>query len=187
MSRETFQYLCSRVQPVMEKQDTTFRLCVPLQQRVAIALWKLATNSDYRSIGHLFGVSRSTACKCLKDFCSAVEDVLMPEVIKTPVASTLREMADYFENRWGLPQCVGAIDGSHIPILAPQEYHTEYFNRKGWYSIILHAVIDGKGLFWDVFAGLPGSMHDARVLRKLGLWNMAEQRLFPGEARNICD
>ncbi len=49
----------------------------------------------------------------------------------------------------------GAIDGSHIPILAPQEYHTEYFNRKGWYSIVLQAVVDGKGLFWNVFAGYP--------------------------------
>ena len=40
-------------------------------------------------------------------------------------------MAAYIENRWGLPQCIGAIDGSHIPIIAPREYHCAYFNRKG--------------------------------------------------------
>ncbi len=179
MSKETFLYLCQRVQPAMEKQDTNYRLCVPLQQRVAIAVWKLATNVDYRSVAHLFGVSRATACKCLKAFCSAMEDILWPEVMQFPNADTLQEMANYFENRWGLLQCVGALDGSHIPILAPQEYHTEYYNRKGWYSVVLQAVVDGKGLFWNVFAGLPGSMHDARVLRRSGLWNMAD-RIFAG-------
>uniref|UniRef100_A0A668AUA2 DDE Tnp4 domain-containing protein n=1 Tax=Myripristis murdjan TaxID=586833 RepID=A0A668AUA2_9TELE len=180
MSKETFTYLCQRVQPAMEKQDVNYRLCVPLQQRVAIAVWKLATNADYWSIAHLFAVSLSTACKCLKAFCSAVEDILQPEAIQFPNADKLQEMANYFENRWGLPHCVGAIDGSHIPILAPQEYHTEYYNSKGWYSVVLQAVVDGKGLFWNVFSGLPGSMHDARVLRRSGLWNMAD-RLFGGQ------
>ncbi|XP_053186639.1 uncharacterized protein LOC128369588 [Scomber japonicus] len=175
MSKETFAYLCQRVQPALEKQDTNYRLCVPLQQRVAIAVWKLATNADYRSVAQLFGVSRSTACKCLKAFCSAVEDILWPEVIQFPNADTLHEMANYFENKWGLPQCVGTIDGSHIPILVPQEYHTEYYNRKGWYSIVLQAVVDGKGLIWILFAGLPGSLHDATVLRRSGLWNMPDR------------
>ncbi|XP_078145159.1 5-hydroxytryptamine receptor 4 [Centroberyx gerrardi] len=54
-------------------------------------------------------------------------------------------MAAYTENRWGLPQCIGAIDGSHIPILAPQEYHCDYFNRKGWHSIILQGVSASRG------------------------------------------
>lgn len=40
-------------------------------------------------------------------------------------------MAAYNESRWGLPQCVDAIDGSHIPISAPQHYYTDYLKRKG--------------------------------------------------------
>ncbi|KAA8578711.1 hypothetical protein FQN60_009233, partial [Etheostoma spectabile] len=95
-------------------------------------------------------------------------------------------MAAYTESRWGIPQCVGAIDGSHIPIIAPQEYHCEYFNRKGWHSIILQGVVDGKGLFWNVFAGLPGSIHDARVLRLSQLWELASRgNFFPAAIRNI--
>ena len=33
------------------------RRAIPLEQRVAIALWRVATNGDYRTIAHLFGVS----------------------------------------------------------------------------------------------------------------------------------
>ncbi|XP_057681077.1 uncharacterized protein LOC130909040 [Corythoichthys intestinalis] len=185
-SKETFQYLCRRLRPAMERVDTTFRLAVPLDIRIAVALWKLATNSDYRSIGHIFGIGLSTACDCLREFCSAVEEVLLPEVLKMPSLDKMKEHAQYFEQRWGLPQCIGAVDGSHIPILAPQQYHTEYFNRKGWYSIVLQAVVDGRGLIWNAYTGQPGSLHDARVLRLSALWELAERgRVFSQEYMSV--
>ncbi len=110
---ETFDYICHRLKPALEKLDTNYRVSVPLQKRVAIALWKLATNSEYRSVSHLFGVGNSTACDCVKDFCSSVEYILLPEVITIPQTEKLKELSLNFEQRWGLPQCVGAIDGSY--------------------------------------------------------------------------
>ena len=170
----------------MEKQNTNFRRCVPLKKRLAIALWKLATGSEYRSVGHLFGVSITTVCRCVQEFSVAAEALLVPEQICFPDQEKFKEMAAYTENRWGIPQCVGAIDGLHIPILAPQEDHCGYFNHKGWHSIILQGVVDGKGLFWNVFAGLPGSLCDARVLRLSTLWELASRgKHFPAYTRNI--
>ncbi|KAK1886217.1 REST corepressor 1 [Dissostichus eleginoides] len=170
----------------MELKDTNFRKCAPFKKRVAIALWKLATGSEYRSIGHLFGVSISSVCRCVQDFCTAAEALLVPEQIRFPNQEKFAEMSAYYENRWGIPHCVGAIDGSHIPIIAPQEYHCDYFNRKGWHSIILQGVVDGRGLFWNVFAGMPGSLHDARVLRLSTLWELATRgNHFPAQTRNI--
>uniref|UniRef100_A0A3Q3A0V1 DDE Tnp4 domain-containing protein n=1 Tax=Kryptolebias marmoratus TaxID=37003 RepID=A0A3Q3A0V1_KRYMA len=167
------------------RQHTTFRHCVPLKKRVAIALWKLATGSEYRSVGHIFGVSITTVCRCVQKFCVAAETVLVPEQIRFPDEDHFREIAMYIENRWGLPQCVGAIDGCHIPIIAPQHYHTDYFNRKGWHSIILQAVVDGKGIFWNLFAGLSGNSHDARVFRLSALPELASRgNLFPPHIRN---
>ncbi|KAM9318446.1 uncharacterized protein KZ484_022706 [Pholidichthys leucotaenia] len=186
MSEDTFTYLCHKLRPYMEHQDTKFRQCVPLRKRVAIALWKLATGSEYRSIGHLFGVSNTTVCRCVQDFCVAAESLLVPEQLRFPDEGRFREMSAYIESRWGLPMCVGAIDGSHIPIIAPTQYHTDYFNRKGWHSVLLQGVVDGKGLFWNVFAGLPGSMHDARVLRLSTLWDLASrENLFPPKVMNL--
>uniref|UniRef100_A0A8C2HKI6 DDE Tnp4 domain-containing protein n=1 Tax=Cyprinus carpio TaxID=7962 RepID=A0A8C2HKI6_CYPCA len=187
MSEETFIYLCNKLRPAMERRDTNFRVCVPLKKRVAIALWKLATGSEYRSVGHLFGASISTVCRCVQEFCAAAETLLIPEQIRFPDQERFKEMAAYIENRWGLPQCIGAIDGSHIPIIAPQDYHCDYFNRKGWHSIILQGVVDGKGLFWNVFTGLPGSLHDARVLRLSTLWEVASRgNHIPASTKNIA-
>ncbi|XP_077384014.1 uncharacterized protein LOC144022774 isoform X2 [Festucalex cinctus] len=185
VSKDTFEYLCYRLGPELEKSDTNYRLCVPLRKRVAVALWKLATNNEYRSISHLFGIGISTVCHCVHNFCTAVEKVLLAEVIRLPCKNKLEDMAAHFQTKWGLPQCVGAIDGSHIPIIRPEEYHTEYFNRKGWHSIILQAVVDAKGLFWNVFVG-AGSLHDARVLRLSGLWDLVDRGLLHSqETKNI--
>ena len=63
-----------------------------------------------------------------------------------------------------------AIDGCHIPVRQPALNHTHYYNRKGWYSVILQAVVDDKYLFRDVMVGWPGSVHDARVLSKSQLY-----------------
>ncbi|KAK1876690.1 Protein ANTAGONIST OF LIKE HETEROCHROMATIN PROTEIN 1 [Dissostichus eleginoides] len=83
----------------MELKDTNFRKCAPFKKRVAIALWKLATGSEYRSIGHLFGVSISSVCRCVQDFCTAAEALLVPEQIRFPNQEKFAEMSAYYENR----------------------------------------------------------------------------------------
>ena len=59
---------------------------------------------------------------------------------------------------WGFPQAVGAIDGSHVPIIRPQESACDYYNRKGFYSIIMQGVVDFRGRFMDVYIGWPGKV-----------------------------
>jgi len=56
----------------------------------------------------------------------------------------LKEMAGVFEKCWNVPQSVGAIEGIHIPIIAPDKYTSDYFNRNGWHPIVLKAVADKK-------------------------------------------
>ena len=62
MSHTTFRYLCNELRPEIIKQETRFRYAVSVEKRVAITLWRLATNGDYRSVGHMFGVAKGTVC-----------------------------------------------------------------------------------------------------------------------------
>ncbi|XP_038055779.1 protein ALP1-like [Patiria miniata] len=61
--------------------------------------------------------------------------------------------------------CGGAIDGTHIPIIAPDQYHTDYFNRKGWYSVLLQGLVDHNFKFMDFDVGQPGKCHDSWVFQ----------------------
>ena len=111
-----------------------------------------------------------------------IMDVLMPKHIKKPEGNQLKEIVDVFERKWGFPQYVGAVDGSHIPIIATPEYHTDYFNRKGWHFVILQGVVDPCYRFWDINVCWPGSVHDARVFRNTDLYKYGENgHLFPNQ------
>ena len=139
------------------------RHSVSVEKRVAITLWCLATPAEYRTVAHLFGVARSTVCEIVHETCNAIVACLMGMYIKFPSGDQLDKVVDGFFTQWGVPNCVGAIDGSHIPIAAPAGNHTDYYNRKGHYSIILQGLVDANYCFLDVYIGWPGSVHDARV------------------------
>ena len=78
MSHQTLLYLCNELRSSIERTDTVMRRAVSVERRVALTLWFLATNSDYRTIGHLFGVSKATVymfgykgCVCGHHQCSS--------------------------------------------------------------------------------------------------------------------
>jgi hypothetical protein len=51
-------------------------------------------------------------------------------------ASRMRDISKKFEALHGIPYVVGAIDRNHIPIVAPSEHITEYYNRKGFLLVL---------------------------------------------------
>ena len=174
MSHNTFRYLCNELREAIEKKDTIMRKAIPVEQRVALTLWRLATPSDYRTIGHLFGVSKAAVCVIVKDVCSAIVQVLLPRYIKIPTGASLKEVVHGFEHKWGFPQCAGAVDGTHILIMSPQDCPADYFNRKGWHSILMQGMVDHLYRFTDVYIGWPGRVHDARVLGNSVLYQKGE-------------
>ena len=82
---------------------------------------------------------------------------------------------------------LGAIDGSHVPVAAPVLNHSDYFNRKGWYSVVVQAVVDHRYRFLDVYTGWPGSVHDARIFAHSTLYKKGVAgELLPSETRQLC-
>jgi hypothetical protein len=52
------------------------------------------------------------------------------------------------------------IDGTHIPIIAPSENSSDFYNRKGYYSIIMQAVVAHSYKFIDINVDWHGKVHD---------------------------
>ena len=59
MSQSTFTYLCNELRQTIQRRDTVMRKAIPVELRVALTLWRLAMTTNYRTIGHLFGVSKA--------------------------------------------------------------------------------------------------------------------------------
>ena len=162
VSRNTFNFLCRELAPYLAKHHVV-REPLSLELRVAVCLWRLGTNVEYRTISHLFGVGLSTVCVAVHDTCHVLVEQFASLYIKIPKGQELQSIVDGFESKWNFPQCIGAIDGSHIPIIAPKDNPLDYYNRKGYHSVILQALVDHEYKFLDVYVGWPGSVHDARV------------------------
>ena len=178
MSRETFQYLCDQLRPLIQKQNTRMRRSVSTERRVAITLWVLATPAEYRSVAHLFGLARCTVCQIVNETCRAIVQKLLRVYVRFPTGDGLKDVVRGFKEKLAVPQCAGSIDGSHIPVTPPAMNHTDYYNRKGWYSVIVQAVVDHNYLFRDLCIGWPGSVHDARVLANSSLFKKVSSGEF---------
>ena len=186
MKKSTFDYLVEKLKPMLKKKTTHLRKTVAVEKKIAAVLWKLATEGGYRHVGHLFGISDSTLCLSMREVCEAIVEKLLPRYIQFPSGYRLQEVVDGFDSKWGFPQVIGAIDGSHIPIKRPADFHTDYYNRKCFYSMILQAVVDYRYLFTDIYVGWPGRVHDARVLANSPLYAKASNGSpFPNSKKNI--
>lgn len=113
MDRESFRTLCSLLTS-LRKEDTNCREAIPLEKRIAIAVYALGSSGEYRSIANLFGVGKSTVGKILIDFCNVVWSVLKPQYMNYfPLTKeTIDDCVSGF-NTLGFPQCLGAI-GKYI-------------------------------------------------------------------------
>ena len=72
MTHDTFMILCNELQPHIQRQDTRFCKSISMEARVAMTIWRLATNAEYRTISALFGVGRSTVVEVVVDTCEAI-------------------------------------------------------------------------------------------------------------------
>nr|XP_012153568.1 PREDICTED: putative nuclease HARBI1 [Megachile rotundata] len=91
-----------------------------------------------------------------------------------------------YEERTHIPQLIGAIDGTHIPVLPPADGYRDYINRKGWPSIILQGLVDHTLRFRNINCHAPGSAHDAAVFKESNLFHYYKH-LIPQKTVTLND
>ncbi|XP_074833917.1 uncharacterized protein LOC142002030 [Carettochelys insculpta] len=145
MSWQTFMELCQWLTPALRHHNTRMRHALPVEKRVAIAVWKLATPDSYRSVGQQFGVGKATVGAVLMEVVRALNALLLKRVIRV---GDLDAAVEGFA-AMGFPNCFGALDGTHIPICTPDHSGGHYINRKGNNTLVLQAMVDSHGRFQE--------------------------------------
>ena len=176
MSQDTFQDIVRVVQPALEKRDTQFRRAIPIEKRVEIALWRLSTGNSFCTVTKTFAVGKSTTAQITREFCSEMLH-LAPRYIHFPrsrreTAEAIKQFKVFCQCR--IPQVPGALDGAHIPIVAPNiDGKADYFSQKQRYTIS-KGLVGANLVFLDVATGFPGSCHNTCNFRNTSLYKQAK-------------
>ena len=176
MGRETFDYICMNVFRFMVKDDLNMRKTIPVHKRVAVAIWWLANGGSYRSTGQTFGISASIVGRITKDFVGALVYLRNRYIFWPKTRAQCSRVIESFKDLSPLPNVFGAIDGTHVEIIAPETSTVDFFNRKQRHSIGCQGICDGELRFISMSTGFPGSVHDSRILRNTWIHQAANNR-----------
>ena len=124
------------------------------------------TERSYAASPHL------QVCVALQFFASGTFQIICGDGINVSQASA---------SRYERQKLVGLVDGTHIRIQRPSEDEADYINRHFYHSINVQAICQPDGMFSDVLARFPGSVHDSRIWKISGVGMHVENTFSIGE------
>lgn len=179
-----FDELVERLRPRLTKPSTNFRPNLDPGMKVALTLRHLASGTTYRNMQYAWRVPHNSISKVVREVVEAIVEEYVDELLRCPTNEQgWRQLAEDWYQRWNFPHTVGAIDGKHVACKAPANSGSTYYNYKGFYSILLFAMVDADYKFIYIDASSKGSASDAQVYNASDLKDGLERNLimgFPG-------
>lgn len=82
-----------------------------------------------------------------------------------------KEISRKFETKWNFPLCLGAVDGKHVSIACPPKSGSFYYNYKGFFSLVLMAIVNANYEFILCDFGTNGRVSDGGVIENTNFYN----------------
>ena len=181
MRRRTFDKLVDGLRPFIQGQHTHWRQPIGVEKKVVVTLFKLMHGVSIPLVADKAALGKSTVGEILRQVCSAICNNF-GHLIAWPTGRRLERTAAAFASKQWLPNCIGAIDGSHIYISSPSNtiVAADHRNRNKSFSILLQGVVDSKCYFTSINTGPPGSLHDSAHFKSTELYRRVEEGTMGG-------
>ncbi|KAL5198676.1 hypothetical protein ABZP36_002188 [Zizania latifolia] len=178
-SRPTFDYICSIVREDLISRPPSGLINIEgrllsVEKQVAIAMRRLASGDSQVSVGAAFGVGQSTVSQVTWRFIESMEERARHHLV-WPGPEKMKQIKSKFEFDYGLPNCCGAIDATHIIMTLPAVDSSEdWCDSAKNYSMFLQGIVDDEMRFIDIVTGWPGSMTFSQLLKFSGFFTLCE-------------
>ncbi|KAE9252988.1 hypothetical protein PF004_g1695 [Phytophthora fragariae] len=114
-----------------------------IETRVGVTLFYLTHEGSYQVAGSFFGASKAQAIAHMDQVVAVLNSCYLESTVRLP--QTLHEwhVVSIFERVCGVPNVVGAIDGSLFPVRRFADYEGWYC-RKGFPAFNMQVVVDSN-------------------------------------------
>ena len=133
LSKAAILELCSSLQHDLQRKNHGWRT-LTVEEQVLISLKALASGSFQNSSKDDINVSHPTVSKVLSNFMDSLISK-KESFIYIPNDSDEVTSKQQFYSLARFPGIIGAIDGSHVPIIAPKKDEHLFVNRKNFHFI----------------------------------------------------
>ncbi|CAF2520751.1 unnamed protein product [Rotaria sp. Silwood2] len=179
VERSTFLKIVQLIGLYVEKKNTILREAIPVQKRIACALYTLGSTSELHTIANLFGIGKTTAALILHEFCHTLVNSLFHSFINFPSTNEeIQETMDDFLQKYGCPMCAGSLDGTHVSVEPLLGAEVDYYNYKKYHSIIMLATVNSSLKFTYINIGAPGRCNDSSVYGRSSLARIIENQIY---------
>ena len=122
--------------------------------QLALTLYRLAHGCSFATVGDLFGIATSTACKTFNEVIRVIVLIFYDQYVTLPsTEEKWKNELKAFLKDWGFP-CVAAWDGFHVYICSNLK---NFYSFKKRYSVINMGLIAANKRFFWAGVGAPGS------------------------------
>jgi hypothetical protein len=118
-----------------------------VEVKVAMVFARLGSGNSLQMFREVYDIAKNTASIIVREFCVAIKKHLQALVIPKLTINKIKEITISFECLHGIPCILGAIDGIHVPIIAPKVNPKSYYCWKGFSSTLIQRVVDAKCSF----------------------------------------
>ena len=125
----------------LRRQRSHFRELLPSAPQLGIALRYPATGEGQASLSLNFRIANSLIVRYLAKCQKRCGIQIGPIAVSFPGSvEEWKRISSDFWNLWGLPLCLGDIDGKHCVINCPPNSGSALYNYKGAFGLVLMAV-----------------------------------------------
>lgn len=82
-----------------------------------------------RHVASSYRVSKASFCDIIDTVCNAICSEMQDEMPRLSKEGWLN-IANRYNHKWNFPNCLGSIDGKHMPIKSPPNAGSLFFNYK---------------------------------------------------------
>ena len=152
LTKDKFYELLEMLRPYVSPDETSpNHRKLDAAKRIAVCLYHLRDTGSMWMTANTFGIHQSTVSMVVVEICDAIKRILGQQLLYMPkTEEDIKKKVTCMELKFGMPQALGPIDGTHIPNIRPPESSQDYFNYKHFSLYQFRQFVITKGYLWTL-------------------------------------